>query len=163
MSANDAARGLHHLLYAWKEISVVVTGLEGRIHALLDLLVDGIDLRQPEGCDKGSRQALAGDVDAFGKGSAQHGKSYPVSRRGEACQKARLFSRFHSTRLLPDRTLRVSCPERRRVHLHVVAPAEECQITSRPSFISAGSQISDRRNRTLAMLITARNVTDDSY
>src|SRR5687768_10704004 len=163
MSANDAARGLHHLLYAWKEISVVVTGLEGRIHALLDLLVDGIDLRQPEGCDKGSRQALAGEVDAFGKGSAQHGKSYPVSRRGEACQKVRLFSLFHSTRLLPDRNFRVSCPEQQRDHLQVVEAAEECQIISRHSFILAGYQISDRRNRTLAMLITGRNVADDSY
>ncbi|MNH31835.1 hypothetical protein D3C79_922350 [compost metagenome] len=58
--AYDPARRLNDLAHAWVQIGIVKTGAKLAPQALLELLVDGVDLGQAERGDKRPDQPRAG-------------------------------------------------------------------------------------------------------
>ncbi|MNV19570.1 hypothetical protein D3C71_1104410 [compost metagenome] len=128
--ADHAASGLHHLLQTGVEVGVVIARAKQRLHALADLLVDGVDLRQAEGGDEGAYQPLAGQVDALGKRAAQHSKGNALADVGEAGQKITLLAFEHAARLAPVRHIGVLLRKQRGGLLQVVIAAEKRQIVA---------------------------------
>jgi len=82
--ADHASRRLHHLLQAGIQVGVGVAIAEDVVHALADLLVHLVDLRQPQRGDEGADQAFTDQVDALGERAAQHGEAHALPAFGEA-------------------------------------------------------------------------------
>src|SRR5690606_28509270 len=78
-------------------------GAEQRLQLGAELLIDGIDLRQPERGDKRTDQAFARQVDAFAKGAAQHRKTDALPGRIEPLKERRARGFVHAPRLRPVR------------------------------------------------------------
>lgn len=99
LGADHPAGGLHDFLYPGKQVSVVITGTEDRRHALLQLLVHRVQLRQPQGSDKSADQPCARQVDAFAEGSTEYCKADPLTVRGELLEEGLTLPFVHAPRL----------------------------------------------------------------
>ena len=130
--ADHAASGLHHLLQTGVEVGVVIARAKQRLHALADLLVDGVDLRQAEGGNECANQPLARQVDALGKRAAQHGKGNALAGVGEPGQKLALLAFEHAARLAPVRHIGVLLRKQCSGLLQVVIAAEKRQVVAGP-------------------------------
>src|SRR5690606_7335620 len=75
--ANDASGGLNDLLHTGKQITVFVPIAKKLLHSVTYRLVDGVHLGQPQSGNKYAHKSLAGKVDPFTKGAAQHREADP--------------------------------------------------------------------------------------
>ncbi|MNT93548.1 hypothetical protein D3C71_1681750 [compost metagenome] len=55
--------------------------------ALFELLVDRVDLRQPQGSDKRANQPRAGQIHPFAESAAQYGKAHTSAIGDKAIEK----------------------------------------------------------------------------
>ena len=94
-------------LQARIQVGIVVALTKTLLHALHQLLVDRVDLRQTERGDEGPDQPAAGQIDAFGKAAAQYGKADALSIGYKTGQKVLPFARCHVPGLLPPGNVRV--------------------------------------------------------
>ncbi|RMT39739.1 Aryldialkylphosphatase [Pseudomonas syringae pv. solidagae] len=133
LAADNPPRSLHHLLHAGVKVGVVVTGTEQRRHALLELFVDRIELRQPQGGDERADQACARQVDTFTKRAAQHGKTDALTAQGEPVEKRVALTLAHPPCLQPEADVRVGARHQLGDLLQVIETAEERQVIARPS------------------------------
>ena len=87
LSAAHPSSRLPAFLHARLQIGPLLPRPEPPGHALLDLLVDRIELSQPQGCDKGTDQTRTWKVDALTKSATQHSKTNALAGGGELIQK----------------------------------------------------------------------------
>ena len=122
---DHAAGGLHHLSDAGEKVSVVVARTKLGVEPSSQFFVDRIELGQSERCDEGSDQPRSGQVDAFCKGTAEHGETNPATIQCEPRQKGFAIGLVHAPALLPCRDARV--PRAKLAHrlFEVVEAAEK--------------------------------------
>jgi len=146
LATDHASGGLHHFANARIQIRVVITLVRAEVpvHRMLDPLVDGIHLRQPQRGDERADQAPAGQIHAFGKHAAEHGEADAPSMLGEARQKIVPPVLVHARRLSPQRQLRMGLLQAVGDLPQVVEAAEEAQIIARLARVLLRHQVGDR-------------------
>src|ERR1700730_13700419 len=66
---------LRHFLQTWIQVGVFVTRPETRLQAIRHCVVDGVDLRQPQGRDECPDEPLPGQIDALCEGTSYYRKA----------------------------------------------------------------------------------------
>ncbi|MNQ96177.1 hypothetical protein D3C85_1117710 [compost metagenome] len=159
-ATNHPARRLDDLLHPGIQVGVVEPGAEQPGHALLDLFIDRVDLGQPEGGDKGADQARTRQVDAFGKGAAQHSETDALALGSKTFEKALALQLIHARCLAPLADGRITRGQQGRDLLQVFKTAEKRQVIARCAAILPGNQLDDRRQRRFPVLVTGRDAAN---
>ncbi|MNM88984.1 hypothetical protein D3C81_1012080 [compost metagenome] len=125
---------------------------------MLDFLVDRVHLRQAEGGDEGADQAVAGQVDAFTEGAAEHGEADAPGVGMEATEETQAFGLAHAARLRPHRNVRMLAAEAFQRLFQIGVAAEERQIVAGTLGELPGHQCADRAETGVAVLVAGRQV-----
>ena len=117
-------------LYCLPGIPCLYYGTEQGLHALLDLFIDRIDLRQAQRRQEGADQALARQVDPFGESATQHREADAPPALGEAGQELLLLGFTHAARLAPAGKVGMERCKHVGYLLQVFVAAEEGQVVA---------------------------------
>src|SRR5690606_10507006 len=113
------------------QIGIFISATEGRAHALPDLLVGRIDLRQSKRCNERTYQPLSGQIYAFGERTTQHRKTQAAASFRKALQKRFAFGFEHMPGLFPNWNAWVAAFEQGCQLLQIVEAAQKDKIVAR--------------------------------
>ncbi|MNI22809.1 hypothetical protein D3C73_763730 [compost metagenome] len=163
LRTDDPSSGLNHFLYAGKQVGVIVASAENRSHALFQLLVDRVQLGQPQGGDERTDQPCAGQIDAFAERTAEHCKADALAVFGEPVEKVLALCLAHATGLRPQFDPRVPLGQQLRHLLQIIETAEKRQVITGALAELSGDQVHDRFERGLAMNEPRGDLVDDVH